>query len=364
LTRGDPNIDDSIVYRINALATSITKLETIVETLISANGEPTKLNRIYRDYFNEIYFDTTQTIEYSDVMLLDSGLSAYTIPEDTYKIVMGVDVQKDRCYYVVTAYSYNNIAFEVDKGEVYGYGIGEDWIRLKEIFLDRVYETPSGVKLPIHALGCDVRGYIDREDDADRPLEAKTFVKELQEELEITGETDRHVFAMIGVDSITGGKLFRLTKEKFKRADRVDDDEESEIIVMAMNNLLVKTDLFEYMNRTILKEKAVLDNDQDNVAFKYRRKLFYIDHDTIEETKKILGDGKPLKMNHYIRHLMSEQYDPKQNRWIKVSKRNDYLDCHAMAHCIAHWLNVPSVVPPSTSEDADKEFNEVLSMFG
>lgn len=300
-------------YRLNALATGLTKYSTIAEMLIEAGEDPEELATVYQDYFNEIYEKEYAKAEGNDLLLLGNGLEELVVPEETYKIFMGVDTQKDHFWYEIKAYCYGNISHSLISGRLETFAEVEDiWIAGQHLV------DAAGEEYMIAKMGIDRRGY--NQDGVRRTDEVDAFVDYMIGKYR-NGDENR-IYATEGHPTLTGDKPYIIGSIK----DDSDARNPVDIKVVKLSNLYLKNSVQLSISRAIDKAKAESDEDKE---FHYHTKLFYINQDTIET------DSKGTVRTSYTEQLTSEVFDfdkhPKTGKlaktktWINPKKRDNHL---------------------------------------
>ncbi len=359
----------SIGYKANALCTYITEYETIATEIIDADGDVVVLQRIWRDYFNEIYNHSTDSAEYQDIWLLDSGTPELQVPPDTNKLFMSVDVQKNRIYIVIIAFSYDHNMTVIFKEEVKSFA-NQDWETAEHLFTSDYYDQ-EGNAYGIYRLGVDFRGY--NQEDVLRIDEAKTFVKNMMIYLDEEGidQDQQKAMGIYGFDpkksEANRYKPFITPKEKTKIDEEVHD-----IPVIGMNNRVIKMGLSwdsdngkGIIPRTIAKVRheqgSYEPKDEDDDPSQYTKRLFYVNSSIIEHEKAVYakqakksknGVGS-LPANEFSMHMTAEKYDPTEDKYVAERKRNDYYDCTCMIDVMIRESGIESDQRPDPSEIQD-----------
>jgi phage terminase large subunit GpA-like protein len=322
----------TIGYKANALAMYATNYETIAGLLIDAKGKYDEIAIVYIEYFNEIYAEKKHEINTEDMLLLGNGLRKWEIHEETVRLYLTIDTQKDHFYWKITAFGYGFIANTV------AYGRAETTHDLKELMFNTYY-------------GLNGRAYmidkvcIDRRGIAERTTQVDEFIIEIMEE---TGELD-FIYATEGVSEIAGGQMYRV-----KRYKKELDGEKYEFKVISISNIMAKKELSNMISRSIAKAK-------DETGEKdYHRRLFAINDDIVDEEK----DTKTT-IHSYTRHMTSEEISIVKGKevWEKKnsSVRNDYWDCSVQAIVLAEMELVSNMQKPEFSED---DGSKLLSLIG
>ena len=356
ITEGNIDKDKSIGYKSNTLYSLLTTLEAIASSLIEAKGDVDKLSRLYRDYFNEVYIQNVADIDVQEFLSISNGLPELQIPDNTWKLILTVDNQKDHLYYELNAYQYGSIKNVVAHGKVFGYGIGEDWEAIFEIIKQPFYDANEKAKY-IDYIGVDRRGY--NVDDFARTDEANQFIIRVMEYAEENGiDTENFIYGIEGVPKISGDMFYKVRLDKENTTQNG-----TPIKVLSMSNLKIKNRLSRHIGRAINKVAG------EEKALKYSTKMMFINQSIIDEANERMEiaqkKGKEYKTpkDAYESHYTSEIYDAVKDIWLNdKQKRVDYADCGNMAECIALKNDVDLATP--TEETNEEEFVEdMLDMF-
>jgi len=275
---------------------------------------------------------------------------------------MAVDVQKNRVYIVIDAFTYDNNQVTIFNEEVFSDG-GRDWDVVKELFHADYYDK-EGNAFGISSLQVDFRGY--NEKDINRVAEAKQFVKEQLVYLRDNNIQDQEVYGVYGVDNIKDDRPFTQPTRKTKIGD-----EEYKIPILNMNNRVIKMSMLMDTDnirgaipRTIAKVKDEAGEyeplDEYDNPKEYTTGLYYINSTIIEREKALYEKLGRLPNNEFTNHLRAETYDPIENRYINEhNRRNDYADCVHMNALAALKAEVSQAQRPDP-----KEYEDALAAVG
>jgi len=296
-------------YKLNALATGLTNYSTIVEELIDAGDDDEKTRTIYQDYFNEDYEIKFEETESEDMLSLGNGCREWKIPEDTYKIYMTVDTQKDHFWYEVKAVGYGVVTHSVSSGRL------ETFMDIEDIWeYGQAIEGKAGELWMISKMGIDRRGY--NQDGVKRTDEVDTFVEYMTEKY---GE-DR-VYATEGHPKLTGDRSIQVVNSKDLSSNRNKVD----IKILKMSNIYLKNKMKRAIDRTI--EKVLAEDGE--AAKEWEGNLFYINEDIVD------ADSHSVTSVSYTKQYTSEVYDYDRDKngklaaeksWIRVHKDNHLWD--------------------------------------
>lgn len=367
----------SIGYKANALCTYITQYETIATEIIDADEDVVVLQRIWRDYFNEIYTHNTDSAEYQDIWLLDSGTEELVVPEDTNKLFMAVDVQKNRVYINISAFSYNHNTTVILTEEVKSFG-GQDWHTCETLFKSQFYDT-EGKAYGIYRLAVDFRGY--NQEDVLRIDESKRFIKDMMMYLQENNieESQQKAMGIYGFDP-KKSEANRYKPFIKPNEETIVDDVKYKIPVLGMNNRVIKMGLSWDSNqgkgiisRTIAKikhEQGVYEpKDEEDDPSQYTKRLFFVNSSIVNREKALYekkakesknGIGS-LPSNEFSMHMTCEKYNPIEDRYEPQRKRNDYYDTVCMIDTMIRESGVESDKRPDPEEA--NEALEILKSF-
>ena len=335
-------------YKLNALATALTKYSTIAEGLIEAGDDPEELQTIYQDYFNETYEFNFIEKEQSDMFLLGNGIKEWKVPKDTLRIYLTIDNQLDHLYAQVTAIGYKGLVHIVFFGRV------ETWSQAEEMWdICQNLEDELGERCMVSKMGIDRRGY--NQGQVSRTDEADQFVHYMTQKW---GE-DR-IYGMEGHPTLAGGKSFAVVNHK----DHSKQRKELKVKIIKFSNLYIKNQLFRSIDRTILKAKAKQEEDE---GFNYTARLLTINQDNIDRDMEYTKNDSITKMlsaeifDYAKDHKTGRLADTKS--WIAVRKRNDAIDTTSMAITLGE-MDLLSLIekPNSDFAEAKKTFESIGSM--
>ena len=317
---------------MNSFGSFFITYEDMVETIIKVGDDETRLDKLYRGWFNRFYEKKHLEKAQDDMLLLGNGVAEWVVPPDTIRIYLTIDNQKDYLFAQVTA-----IGYGVNPHIMY-FGRIETWNQAEELWDACQYlKDEDGNDYMVSKMGIDRRGY--NEGQVSRTDEADEFVNYMTQKW---GE-DR-VYAMEGHPDLTGGKATMVVNHK----DYSNQRRELKIKVIKFSNLYIKNQLFRSIDRAILKAKAETEDDE---GYNYTAKLFSINQDHIER------DMQGVQNDSLTRMLTAEIFDyaknPKtgkiaeQKSWIAIRKRNDATDTSCMALTLADQDKLVLVRKPS-----------------
>lgn len=309
----------TVGFDINTLCIDDVPLSELVEKIVAAKvsaDEETDLDFFYRGYLNRIYKREFHEAEQSDMLLLGNNTKEWVVPKDTVKIYLTIDNQIDYLFAQVTAVGYGVVSHIMFFGRI------ETWNDAEEMWdFCQYLEDEDGNTFMVSKMGVDRRGY--NEGQVSRTDEADVFVNYMTQKW---GE-DR-IYGMEGHPDRPGGRAFDVVNHK----DYSDQRNEVRVKIIKFSNIYLKRQLFRSIERTILKAKA---KNEDDAAFNYTGKLFYINQDNIDRDSKETTSLSLTKM------LTAEVLDYAKNKktgkialvksWVPIRKRNDAIDTSTMA---------------------------------
>jgi len=325
--------------------------------------------KFYVGYWNKVWKDKEKKeVKKNDILLLTNGIGYRELTEDEYALTknrrfvgyahndtnaihIGVDLQKDRLYYEVLGVRYSSPDDEVhgmicdiiEYGELFSNGVGNDFKQLK-VIIESIFESPDGGRHQVTSVGIDIRGFSLEEADS-RSNEAINFIFDYAEMLRDYGVVnwDKFIFPMMGQDKILEQR-YEVQGFKTRQRARVKEIDgtkiETKLTDVVFSNKAIKDIVFKIIERGIEKAKA----SEDEVAYKYDRKLLYITDFALDdfEQRQELPYEKRRDKHSLENHLTSEKLTYKKGKNGKPTNeliyqkiydgvRNDYLDCLCMA---------------------------------
>lgn len=316
-------------YKVNALGSRISTLETIATTWINseAEGDQSVIAQFFVDWFNEHYVHITDSIEASQLLVLGNNLPRWEVPKDTVKIYMGVDSQKDHFWVEVKAFCYGNVSHSLWSGRVESFGDIEDiWVYGQNL------QDDDGQTWMISSMGIDRRGY--NENGANRTAEVDAFVEYMVSKYK-NGDNDR-IYATMGVSALVGDRPFTLINSRDMSSNRTKVD----IKIIKISNIYMKNVVARAIERTIKKATS----SEGELGYDFSANLFYINQEDIET------DRAGTTSTSITRQLTSEVFDyaknPKTGKvdqtksWIRVHKDNHLWDTSVICQTLAEMGKV------------------------
>lgn len=298
--RGDESAT-SFGLSMNSLGSYFITFETLVEELVKADDVYERVEKIYRSWFNEFYERKVDTVEANDLLLLGNGLEKWTVPEDTIRIYMGVDTQKDHFWWEVKAYCYGKTSHSIAHGRAETFG---DLEKIWEIGQDLV--TEHGEVLYIDKLGIDRRGF--NQDGVKRTNEVDEWVRKMTH-LWRRGDENR-IYATEGEPHLTGDKPYIIQTRKDETDNRVKVD----IKVVKLSNIYLKTAIRTAMSNTIQRRKSEFPEDYDGTT------QFYVNQTTID------ADALGTTSISYTRQISAEVYDFDRDKNGKLATERTFIN--------------------------------------
>jgi phage terminase large subunit GpA-like protein len=291
--------------------------------------------KLYVGYYNQIYTPkTNEKTTKNDILLLSNGLKSGVVPQDTISLHLGVDLQKNRLYYVLGAVQHRAIISIVEHGELFSEDMGLDFIELENI-IQSSYFTKDGREFKIKSVGIDIRGFGGEAIEGtliSRRAETWNFIQNYIEKLEDLGvlNSDSFIFPTMGFSTLPKEQAYRETLRAYTKSDLDSSINKRKLKVLDFSNMQIKARLFNMLERSIKNAK------EDK---KYNRELFFINQDIVldAEARSTLPPHERMTKHSFEAHMTSEHltYKIKNGKPAKVqtyekkydSVRNDYLDC-------------------------------------
>ena len=343
--KGDIETSATFGFSMGSLAAWIVSMDSAVSAVTKAGNNVNKLDRLYRNWFNQFHEGIAEeATKDKDILLLTNGLDQWVIPDDTWRLFMGVDNQKDHLYFKIMAFTFDHTLHTVAHGKLYDNGIGNDFYELEQLMF-QTYRDMEGKEYSISKVGIDRRGYKDKKVGADRLKAVDEFVIKIQNDLQAEGVTDynQFCFALEGEEDLIRGEP--ISK---RNAKRIIDDEEHEFQVIKFSDQYFMSLVQDSIFRGIKKAKNTGDAEE------YSEYILYINQSIVNEAK---AKGMSVS-DDYERHMTGMIFDypflPNNKRgdvkkWIprKSVKRIDYLDCTKMAWMLAERDGWATCIRPS-----------------
>ena len=328
---GDEN-STSIGSTGNALAMYFTRFETIASLIIDAEFRGTfdDMAQIYLDYFDEIYKDeAVEKVSKNDILLLGNNLSEGILPHNTAIVVMGIDTQKNHFWYEIKAYEYGN------KSHTILCGRAETTNDLESI-MGMVFECEDG----------SVRGLdkvaIDRKGIRERTIEVDEWV----ESLIVNQGMEDFIYLSEGRSGKTMSQSWNVTDHV--KDLRTDDRRKVPLKKLVLNNLLLKNELQNTIDRSIARVNAEDGSDEQD----YSVRLFFINQTLVD-----MANGKDKSVStDYERQITSENYvyyiNPKTGKvdaeksWQKrhTSVDNHFFDTSVICTALSLMMNINTLI--------------------
>lgn len=254
------------------------------------SGDPGKMMAVHNTGFGEVHSAIGDAPAWEEVYELRDTYSAGQVPEGFDQLICTVDVQKDRVYYVVRAWRPGMTSRLVEWGEIWG--------------------------------------------DTDKPEVWDEVANLLEQEWE--GRT----LSLMGVDAGYRTDEVLMFVRKHKGRTRA---------LMG----------FERLSKAF--RMARLEVDTKGKTRKHGDKRWDFDaglakawvHSRVRWPKGQDGDWRlPADVSEeYCQHIVAEEYDESTGKWVKVAKRNDYLDCEGMNYMCARMLRIDRKKAPTDKSE-------------
>ena len=286
---------------MNSFGSFFVTFEDIVENIIKAGHDEIKLDKLYRGWFNRFYQKEIKTTESSDLLLLGNGLPKWEVPEDTIKIYMGVDTQKDHFWFEIKAYTYGNRSHSIAFGRLETF---EDVERIWELGQNLVSE--HGEVFQIDKMGIDRRGY--NQDGINRTAEVDVWLRKMIQKWR-RGDENR-IYGTEGEPKITGDAPYKIAVRKDDTDNRVKVD----IKVLKLSNIYLKTMIRTAMSNTIDMAKSEHPEDYEDVPH------FFVNQTTID------ADASGTVATSYTRQISVEVYDFGRDKNGKLHTEKSFIN--------------------------------------
>ena len=346
---GDRNDAVTFGFAMGSTASWMVTMEAVIDAVYSAGDDPYKLDKLYRNWFNQFYNPSSEiATDAHKLSIIGNTLREGVIPDDTVALYTGVDTQKDHFWQIVIAYREN-----ANPHLVYFHRPDT----FKEVYdtYKREWFYEDGIKYQagIRRMAIDMQGYYEIEDrfnnekgkeerviTVNRPEEVRQFVYEFAE-MEGQLEERERIYATIGVEKIAGDKSFSPVNEQVEIGQR---KEKRKMQVMKINTIALKLGVVSYINRAILLAEG------EEVSADYKN-IFSINKDAVDNFG---GESDKL---HIFHQLTSEEYgyhlekQKKYKTFKRVKKDNHGLDCFVNCEFLARLDRVETMEVPEKEEN-------------
>lgn len=285
---------------MNSLGSYFINFETLAEELIKADEIESKVEKIYRSWFNEFYERKINEVEENDLLLLGNSLQKWTIPKDFIRAYMGVDTQKDHFWWEVKAYCYGKECHSIAHGRAETF---DDLEKIWEIGQNLVSEY--GEVFQIDKLGIDRRGY--NQDGVKRTDEVDRWVREMT--IKYRRGDEPRIYATEGEPKLTGDAPYRISTRKDESPNRVKVDTK----VMKLSNLYLKSSIRTAMSNTIEMRKSDTPEEWANAP------KFFVNQTTID------SDAEGTTSISYTRQITAEVYDKEEGMFTNPRQADNHI---------------------------------------
>ncbi|MCA1776055.1 MAG: phage terminase large subunit family protein [Loktanella sp.] len=305
IVRGDPPDASTISYWTSGLCSPFVSFGQRAESYLTAlaSGDHDRMQTSMNANFGECYALTASgdVPEWQEVMERRGVIATGCIPEGTYRLVAGIDVQKFSLYYVVRAFGARGTSWLVDYGQLYGpTDQDEVWNALTDLLM-----TPID-GWQIERAGID-SGF--RPNKSEGGEEHKVY--------EYCRRMSWLCFPTKGRD----------VQNPPYRTSRIEVKQDGKASKYSINLVWLSSDFFKSLImarlRTPVDKPGALLIPQ-NVTEDYARQL--------TSEARVVVEGKP--------------------QWLRRSRDNHWLDCEAIAAAMGYSFNVQRIPDPSEIEDA------------
>lgn len=344
-------------YKLNALATGLTRYSTIVEELIDAGDNEDKLDRVYRGYFNELFERKDKKVESSDITLLGNSYEEWEIPEDTIGLYMGVDSQKNYYWVTILAIEYGLNSHLVWRGRV------ED-LKTVESLMDKQYFYKNGKRYNqgIRRAYHDWQGFRTLEKDIvtnsdtgeiaeelflDMPQRVKEFGIDMAKKYGSDSQGVERYYLVAGKQTLTNGDMYRVVNTKVKAKTY---KEERIIKTLQINTTETKSSFIASVMRNIAKQKA----NEGEEAYYETERLHYINKTEAEylknkETSRSIDYDRQITSETFENHMQPNGKRSKYKYWDGKSD-NHFLDTNSYIQVSIQMDNLGSLQKPDPEQ--------------
>lgn len=345
-----PKDGKSIGYRANAIPMYFTTMEYLAELLIKAEEADNKqaiLDKIHRGYFNNFYKTDTKETDTNDILLCSNGLEESTLPNDTYRVYMGIDTQKDHFWWTIKAFEYGG------NNHTILYGRAETTSDL-EMIMGMTFKDQKGRERGVDKVGIDRQGIKERTVEVDNWVSDLVVRQGLQDFIYLTMGIARDTSMRPYVE-------FRLEKDLTTNERR-----ETPLKGIKLNNLLLKNELNNTIQRSIKKSKEAEE------ASDFEKRLYFINKTTVRRAEERSSAGIKSVSTDYERQMTSEEYvykidkrtgkTAKEQTWEKKSSSidNHYWDCEVICMAFAMMDRVYSTKKPQENESPTSALKNLI----
>lgn len=119
---GSPPDSDTASFWVSGLCSPWRTWGQRAKALVEAkrSGEPGRIQAVVNTGFGELWAETGEAPEHSEVLNLRGGYVLGSIPEEVQLLTAGVDVQKNRLVYVVRGWGAASESWLIEHGELWG----------------------------------------------------------------------------------------------------------------------------------------------------------------------------------------------------------------------------------------------------
>ncbi|MBL0707458.1 MAG: phage terminase large subunit family protein [Sulfurimonas sp.] len=355
-------------YKLNALATGLTKYSTIAKLLIEAESDPQKLSTVYQDYFNEVYKIKANVTSSSEVLNLSNKYEEWVIPDDTIGLYMGVDSQKGYFWATIVAIEFNLVSNMVWCGRIEDEATIEAIMDREFFYSDgevyyggirRAYHDWQGYKTPKkeYVTNADT-GEVVSSMILDMPQRVKELVFRMSEKYGARSDGTERYYGVRGEQHLSNDRAFIPTKtglivEGYK--------EKREIKTLKVNTTLLKTAFMSSLARSISKSNA----EEGTEAYEYEDRLHYINKTEVER----LRSREKIINTDYDRQITSETFanhivDGRVSKFMywNGTRDNHFLDCLAYIHTAITQDSLYGVPKPTRQVHNENDFSVMDSL--
>lgn len=300
----------SVAFDVNTLCIEGFNMGNIAQDIVQKSFGKNKthdLKHTWVGYFNRIYREKIKQADANDLLLLGSGLEKWKIPEDTLKIYMGVDTQKDHFWWEVKAYCYGM------KSHSIAHGRAETFKDLEQIWeIGQNLITEHGEVFQIQKLGIDRRGY--NQDGVKRTDEVDKWVREMVQKWR-HGDENR-IYATEGEPHLTGDAPFKVVTRKDESDNRVKIDTKT----LKLSNIYLKTAIRTAMQNTIDMKKS--DHPEEFAEMPQ----FFVNQTTVDADLEAHNSTRGTNSTAYTRQIGAEVYGFDRDKSGKLATTKTFIN--------------------------------------
>jgi phage terminase large subunit GpA-like protein len=138
MVEGEPELGGRIAsFWLPGLASPWSTIREVLELVIKAkrSHDSDELRAITNTFLGDVYRERGVRPAWQSILGLRSPYARGELPDGAQLLTMGVDVQRDRLFYVVRGWGFNLESWLIDEGELWGdTGFDDVWLVLAQLF--------------------------------------------------------------------------------------------------------------------------------------------------------------------------------------------------------------------------------------